>query len=223
MSQFDALVQELDALQKALPAQGSSDDKKIAAAADGDADKDGLKDGVDSVPGGTADGATPEETKKPGDDDDEEVMGKSFSVTLENGEKADAVDGTALVKSLIAKIDTSNADVTAALESAVALIKSLHSTVTSLSKETEMLKGSLDGMRNEGRGRKATLSVLDKPASPGSEQPAGLTRGEFFAKAHAARAAGRLQANDISLAESCFNRGEAVPEQLLQRVLAGGK
>lgn len=219
MSQFDALVQELDAMQKALPAE--SDDKKIVAAADGDEDEDGVKDGVDDAPGGDADASIPEETKKKDVEKDEEMMGKSFPVTLENGEKADAVDGTALVKSLIAKIDVSNADVTAALSSAVALIKSLHGTVTSLSKETEMLKGSLDGMRNEGRGRKATLSVLDKPAPVGSEKPVGLTRGEFFAKAHEARAAGRLQANDISHAESCFNRGEAVPDELLRRVLAG--
>jgi hypothetical protein len=41
----------------------------------------------------------------------------------------------------------------------------------------------------------------------------------FFAKALAAQKEGRLSGVDIAVAEACLNRGEAIPQSIVARVV----
>ena len=103
-----------------------------------------------------------------------------------------------------------------ALGSAVELIKGQSLMIKSLSETMRKLSG-------EGRGRKAVVSVVEKPA-PGAStmaksEPAGVSHEVFFAKAMAAQKEGRLSGMDIAMAESCLNRGEVIPQSIVARVM----
>jgi len=212
MSQFEKLMSELGQLgteqaelTKALPADDGKDEEKIQAAAG-----EGGSDGDADNKGGKADGDADDKGDKP--------MAKSFEVTLENGEKVDAVDGTEMVKALtdrLTVVEGANGELGKALESAVGVIKGFTPLIKSLQEQVAKLSG-------EGRGRKTILTIAEKPA-PGAtlakSEPAGVTPEIFFAKALAAQKEGRLSGVDIAMAESCLNRGEAIPPSIVARVM----
>lgn len=217
-SPFDSLLQELDGmeedLQKSMPADGEDgadgDDDKIAAAAeDGNADADG--DGEDDV---NTDG------DDDGDDNDGDDgrMAKSFTLKLDDGSEVEAVDGTELVKALMARVETNEGQMTKALQSAVNLIKSQGDLIKSL-------QGQVAKLGDSGRGRKTLLTVTEKKPvselrkSEGSEGDEGMTANEFMAKALSAQAAGRITGSDVAVAESYLNRGLAVPDRIVNRVI----
>ena len=147
---FDKLLEDLDALQTLQKSEAATaDDKKIAAAAD---------EALEGEPPGV-----------PPDDDDEEMvaeddtdamraqagesMGKSFRVQLESGEEIDAVDGTALVKSLMERVDQQE---TTAQDQAQTLAKALGVAVdllTEQGKSIALLKSEVARLGSEGRGR----------------------------------------------------------------------
>ena len=95
MSQFNELLAELETLAKAQPADG--DQKIAAAAAEGGA---GAPDDEDDE--GEAD---PAAGNGEPDGDEGKPMAKSFRVTMPDGTEQEAVDGTALVKSLGDRLD----------------------------------------------------------------------------------------------------------------------
>jgi hypothetical protein len=214
MNDFEKLVGELEALNadteamtKALPADDGKDDDKIQAAAaeggDGDATNDGGEGGDD------ADGAA---------DGDDKPMAKSMNVTLEDGTTVEALDGTELIKSLTARLDKSaegQSQMAKALEAVGAVIKSQGELIKSLNEKLTKLAGA-------GRGRKAVLSVAEKPA-PGEtmtkSEPEGLSGEQFMAKAMDAMKAGRISGTDVAVAEASLNRGVVVPAHIVQRVL----
>lgn len=222
MSDFDKLMGELTQLAadqgelaKALPADDGKDEDKIqAAAAEG-----GLDGGVG---GGEAAGAGGEGGEG-GDADDEgkgegAPMAKSFQLTLDDGTVIEAVDGTEMVKALGNRLTATESTMVKALGEAVTLIKGQADMIKSLSDQVKKLSG-------EGRGRKAVLSVVEKPAPVAatmakSQQAEGVTPEIFFAKALDAQKAGRISGTDIAVAESCLNRGQAIPENIVQRVMA---
>lgn len=225
MSDFDKLMGELNQLAadqgelaKALPADDGKDEDKIqAAAAEG-----GLDGGAG---GGEAAAGAGGEGGEGGDADDKgkgegAPMAKSFQLTLDDGTVIEAQDGTELVKALADDLNTTKATMAKALGDAVGLIKGQADMIKSLSDQVKKLSG-------EGRGRKAVLSVVEKPA-PGagaatmakSQQAEGVTPEIFFAKALDAQKAGRISGTDIAVAESCLNRGQAIPETIVQRVMA---
>lgn len=207
LSELQELGAEQETLNKALPADDGKDDDKIQAAAadggDGDGDGDGAGDGD-----GDGDDAK-------GDKDGDEPMGKSLgTVTLESGEQVDAIDGTELVKSLMARVETSEGQMQKALEGAVGLIKSQGAMIKSLSEQVNKLAGA-------GRGRKAMLTVTEKtPAGQqmSKSEPAGMSGEEFMAKALTAQAAGKILAKDVSAIEMYLNRGMQIPAHLIARV-----
>lgn len=223
MSQFDQLMTELQQLgqdqeqmTKALPADDGKDEDKIqAAAAEG-----GLDGGAG---GGEAAAGAGGEGGEGGDADDEgkgegAPMAKSFQLTLDDGTVIEAQDGTELVKALADDLNTTKATMAKALGDAVGLIKGQADMIKSLSDQVKKLSG-------EGRGRKAVLSVVEKPAPVAatmakSQQAEGVTPEIFFAKALDAQKAGRISGTDIAVAESCLNRGQAIPENIVQRVMA---
>lgn len=210
MSQFDKLMEELKGLQadqdlmtKALPADDGKDEEKIqAAAAEGGSDHeepDGDEDGE-----GMGDG-----------DADDASMAKSFKFTLEDGTEVEAQDGTALVKSLQDRVDQTEQTMAKALETAVGLIKGQGDLIKSMQDQIKKLSG-------EGRGRKAVVSVVEKPVAgtmAKSMQPEGVSPDEFFAKALTAQREGRISGTDIALAETMLNRGQPIPEGILKRVM----
>lgn len=210
MSQFDKLMEELKGLQadqdlmtKALPADDGKDEEKIqAAAAEGGSDHeepDGDENGE-----GAGDG-----------DADDAPMAKSFKFTLKDGTEVEAQDGTALVKSLQARVDQTEQTMAKALETAVGLIKGQGDLIKSMQDQIKKLSG-------EGRGRKAVVSVVEKPVSgtmAKSMQPEGVSPDEFFAKAMTAQREGRISGTDIALAETMLNRGQPIPDGILKRVM----
>lgn len=206
ISELSELGAEQEQMSKALPADDGADDDKIqAAAADGgDGDGAGADAGADA---GDGDGASK--------DDDGEPMGKSLGmVTLENGEQVDAIDGTELVKALMARVETTEGQMQKALEGAVGLIKGQSAMIKSLSDQVAKLAGA-------GRGRKAAVTVHEKVggAPLNKSEPAGMNADEFMAKALTAQAAGKIRGVDVAMIENCVNRGIAVPEGLVNKVV----
>lgn len=212
--EYEKLLGELETMAKAIPAEGDGDgddqgDGKIAAAAAGDNDGDEA---------GTA-----------GDEgEDGKAMTKSLKVTLADGTEVEAEDGTALVKSLIDRLDESEAKTTEtngvmakAMGVAVDLIKSQGKQIAAMGKLVKSLQTNLAEISNEGRGRKTTVSVHETPAGTmAKSQPDGMDEKEFMAKAMTAMQAGKISGYDISTAEACLNRGQAIPEHIVARVIS---
>lgn len=208
MNAFEKLMGEIadlgadqESMAKALPADDGKDEKKIQAAA-----AEGGSDGDAGDNGGPGDGDA---------DDDGKPMAKSFKLTLEDGTELEAQDGAELVKALSDRLDATETSMAKALGSAVDLIKGQASLIKSLSDRVAKLSG-------EGRGRKTVVSVVEKPG-PGAStmaksEPAGMSTDVFFAKALTAQKEGRISGSDISLAETCLNRGEPIPAHIIQRV-----
>lgn len=218
MSQYEKLIEELETMAKAMPGDDGADDDKIqaaAAAANPDADGDGKNDV-------TGDDLNPEGSKGLGDEDegdgdDEKTMGKSFALKLEDGTELEAIDGTELVKSLMARVESNEGTVMKALGTAVDLLGKQGDMIKSLQDEVKKLAG-------EGRGRKTVVSVSEKPvagATMAKSQGAadGLSANEFMAKALAAQASGRLTGLDVARAESALNKGLPVPQDVVNRVI----
>lgn len=217
---FDKLLSDLaqattdqETLAKALPTDDGKDDQAIQAAA-GEGGEGGDKGGEDAAVEG-------------GDKDGKGEMAKSFEVVLPNGEKAEAIDGTAMVKALNERMDTSEGQVLKALEGATTLLKGQAEMIKSLSatvaKQGEMLKA----IGGEGRGRKATLVLNEKTGADGKTgvdgKGDGMTGDELMSKAMSAQRAGAIQAKDVSMLENYLNRGTTPPEQLVARIIAGEK
>lgn len=212
MSQFDKLMQELSGLQadqeqmtKALPADDGKDEEKIqAAAAEG-----GLGDGDGDDKGDKLDGDADDKGGAP--------MAKSFKLTLEDGTEIDAQDGTEMVKALSERVETAESNMTKALGAAIDLIKGQGEMIKSLGDQVKKLSG-------EGRGRKAVLSVMEKPEpstmAKSHQQTEGVSHDQFFTKALVAQREGRISGTEIALAETYLNRGQEIPAALVQRVMA---
>lgn len=206
---FEALLEEFDSMQKSLAAQAEEakqDDEKIQSAAEGDGDDD-----EDDEKGAAGAGEKAEGEEK--EEEGEAVMGKSFSFTLDSGEVVEAVDGTELVKSLMGRIENNESQVATALTGALGLIK----------QQGEMIKSLNDkviALGAEGRGRKASLTIHEKPAVGSMEksEPSGMPAGEFLTKCLAAQAAGRITGQDVSRAQIALNSGVAVPSDIVSRV-----
>lgn len=206
---FDALLADIqaasasnDQLAKAMPVDGGTDadDANIAAAAgegDGDADDKG---------------------GKPDGDADDKPMAKSLKVTLEDGSEVEAIDGSELIKSLSDRMDASEASIKAVLEGAMGVIKQQGDLIKSLTDKVGALAG-------QGKGRKAVVSVVEKPAGAAetlakSHEQDGLTGEQFLAKALEASKVGRITARDVSIAEAAINMGVQPPEAIVRAVIA---
>lgn len=212
MSDFEKLMGELSQLSteqgelaKALPADDGKDEAKIQAAAE----EGGLVDGDADDKGGAPDGDADDKGGAP--------MAKSFKLMLDDGTELEAQDGTEMVKALSDRLDKTDENLAKALSSAVSLIKGQGEMIKSLSDQVKKLSG-------EGRGRKTVVSVVEKP-EPGatmakSHQPEGLSHQQFFAKALAAQREGRISGTEIAVAETYLNRGQEIPAEIVQRVMA---
>lgn len=229
---FEKLLAELDELQvlaKSAPADekiegegGDSDDATIAAAA---ADGEAAGDAEDAGEGEAGEShAEPDGDEIGGEGDgdgDEMPMGKSFRFVTDDGEEMEAVDGTELVKSLMARFNTNEESMTKALGVAVDLIKSQRDLIKSQGEAIASLQTKVERLAGEGRGRKTVVSVTEKPTPEmmTKSEPAGVSGEEFMAKAMDAQKAGRITALQVSVAETALIKGLAVPADIVKRVL----
>lgn len=205
---FEKLLEELDVMAKAIGAdEEKKDDQAIqAAAAEG-------AEGGEVHPEPDADNAGGQSDDD--EDNKDEPMGKSFAFTLDDGSVVEALDGTAMVKALMDRVENTEGVVAKALGQAIDLI----------GKQGEMIKsmqGDIKKLSGEGRGRKAVLSVAEK-STPGeamvkSEQP-GLSKQEFFAKANAAFDSGRITGKELTVIDVSLRSGSEIDQGLVSKVV----
>lgn len=213
MNDFDALLGELDTLSKAAMA----DSKVMAAAKEGgapmpDKDKPGMSEEEEE--------AERERSMMKGDGYDDDMMGKSFAVTLPDGTTQEAYDGTAMLKAmgvqvsaLAASRDAVRADLNKALSTSSALLGLVK-------QQGEMMKAMharVEAMANTGRGRQATISLADKPGPIAGAAPSN-NGNDVMAKAMTAFRAGGLDGSDVSRIEAHLARGLPVPSDILERL-----
>lgn len=214
---FDALLADLEVLHKALPTadeDGDDDDAKIQAAAE-----DGAQQG--DAEGGKAEGAEKGD-KDDGEDEDEDgegqPFGKSFEVTLADGRKERALDGTAMLKALHDEnvaLRAQGTQLTRGVTTLGELVKSMHAARVEDRKLLKSMSAQLARLGDQGRGRKALLHVNEKtsPVTPPAEArpPA---KEEIMAKAESLRVAGRISGAQAIKVFSYTERGLGVPEEL---------
>lgn len=225
-NQFQALLEELDTMSKAMACADNDGggDKKISAAAS-DGASGGSSDGGDGK-GGAKQDADDEKGK-----DDGEAFGKSFAVTLADGTEMQVVDGTEMMKALMERNQTLEASVTAltgqnqelgdAFTKSLGFVKALQEQIVSQGGLLKSLRLDLDALRNQGAGRKAVVSVLDKPAPTTMAKAEGIQPRDLLNKALTAQRDGRMTASDVARIEAHLNRGEAPPASLIKAALSG--
>lgn len=218
MSEFQALLDDLAALRKShgardidtdddlilKAARTTDDDDEIRDAADGDADDDGIEDGDESIYG--HDEPDGDEDGDDDDDDGDEPMGKSFSVTLEDGTELEAYDGTEMIKALRADSDWQ-------MRQAAAVMSRQNDLIKSLSREVRTLTRRVEALGTRPAGRKSVLSVHDKPSAL-PEPTNAPAPGEVLAKALKAQREGKLHGGQIAEIEAYLSRGVGLPSHL---------
>lgn len=216
---FKALLERFETLQKSLPAEGSEDDDKIAAAAAASGD----------TPNGEGEGAAAAEGEGEGEgvspDEGEEPMGKSFSITLDDGTVIDAQDGTALVKALSEQVGALQGRIDAQVSEGETMAKALETACSVIEKQDAMFKSlsaKVDALSKQGRGRASVVNVAEKPAAavaPRAEVQ-GVKPDDFMAKAMDKFNSGAITGRDVAIAENALAVGKPVPAELVSKVLS---
>ena len=206
---FEALLKELgevaadaDTLAKAIPAAAPAA-MAAAGAANPEDDEDDDEDGDDAAIEAAA-----------AADGDKPTFGKSFEFVDDAGAKHEAVDATEMLKSLFARVDTVDEVLAKALTSMAGSLKAQGELIKSLSGQVQSLSG-------QGRGRKAVLSVVEKPAigeMTKSQSEAGVTPEQFFAKANAAFDAGKISGKDLNVVSVCLRGNHPIDPALVQKI-----
>lgn len=181
---------DADTLAKAKGADPKADDKAIKTAA--------------------ADGAGEDENE-----DDAEGEGENFGKSA----GAEFVDATDLIKSLQDKLGQHDEVLTKGLTALVSTVKKQGDLVKSLQAEVTELRG-------QGRGRKAVFMAVEKPGagqqtmakSEGAEGGNGITVDEFFTKADAAYAAGKITGSELTTLDVCRRMGQMPDAALIKKV-----
>lgn len=232
-SEFEKLAEELELLAKA---KGETADTVAASAEEAGIDPEDYAEapvGADGGEGGDggedagadvdADGGGADGEDAGADSEDDEVLGKSFEIETADGGRARAYDATALIKSLNERLVEVEAERAEEAERREHLGKSLElmtSLLKSQGEQINALSSQIESLRGEGRGRKAVLTVTEKPEpAMAKSQPEGIPASEFMAKALDAQRGGRISSRDVSIAEASLNRGVQVPEHIVRRVM----
>ena len=205
---YEALLEELETLQKSMD-QGDSDDEKIAAAAAaGDDDEDDDPDGGEGM-GGEGDG-----------DGDEGPMAKSFSFQLDTGEVVEAVDGTELVKSLQNEVALLKSERETAASQSEKVFQAVLGQLKSQGQLIKSLSAHVEKLSSEGRGRKSIAAPNAAMAKSMGADAGGLTPDRLLAKANAAFDAGRISGKELTVIDVSLRHGAALDDGLMARVLA---
>lgn len=192
MSVYDELLTELEDLAKAMPEA----DEKLESKSDEDEENDHAEPDADDM-GGPSDHD---------EDNEDEGMAKSMSVTLEDGTSAEVIDGMELIKSMQAQLD-------ATVEGSGKVLKSVFAQLKEQAELVKSLKSEIGALKSEGRGRKtAVVSMAGAPEE--SMAKSMSTPSDVLAKCIEAQSAGRLTALDVSVAEGYVNRGMPIPDRI---------
>lgn len=144
-------------------------------------------------------------------------FGKSFEFTDAEGKKQTAVDATELVKSIIARQESAEGVLAKALEGFTSVVNKQGELIKSLSAQVAELK-------SQGRGRKAVLSVAEKPdagiMAKSQSKDDGVTAEQFFAKANAAFDAEKISGKDLNVISVCLRTNNPIDPTLIQKVMA---
>ncbi len=193
MSDFQALLQEMaedeQRLQKAL----ENEDGELQDLADDEEDE------LD-------------------EDDDDEPMGKSLNVTLENGETVHAIDGTALVKSLMTKQEQASENIGVLAEKTVGMLKALSSTIDKQNAKIESLQKSLTDLGAQGRGRKSKVTIHDRQSEP-TAASSGDPGEDIMSKAMAAFDAGKITGIELNTIDVGLRSRQAPSADLLAKII----
>ena len=195
--------EDLDGDGNGEGSDGNEDDEdaQIAALANGDADDDGVND----------------------DEDEDELLGKSLSVTTDDGKQMEAYDATELVKSLMAGQKEIGQQVRVISGQTGMLIKALAETVKAKDEEVKALRGDVSmlqkaviNLAGKGRGRRTLLTIHDRAdASQDGQQP---TSGELLQKANSAAEAGRISWREYAGVETSLRMQQPIDESLLAKI-----
>ena len=192
MSVYDELLTELEDLAKAMPEA----DEKLESKSEEDEENEHAEPDADDM-GGPSDHD---------EDNEDEGMAKSMSVTLEDGTSAEVIDGMELIKSMQAQLD-------ATVEGSGKVLKSVFAQLKEQAELVKSLKSEIGTLKSEGRGRKtAVVSMSGAPAEPMAKSMS--TPSDVLAKCIEAQSAGRLTALDVSVAEGYVNRGMPIPDRI---------
>lgn len=213
-SEFEKLAAELEVLAKAQPAK--EEDKVLAAAKEAGVDTDQVGETSEGKDDADMDGDMDDE-----DDKDDEVLGKSFQATGSDGRSVKAYDATDLIKSMNKRIlgveSIQNSD-TDNLSKSLNLMADM---LKSQSDQIETLQKAMVNMSKQGVGRRAVLTVNERPepAMMKSAQP-GMNPKDFMLKANAAFDAGRISGKELVVCDVSLRQGEALDSGLINKIFA---
>ena len=207
---FEALLEELGAI-------GTETDTMAKAIAEppAPAEDDDDEDGDDAaIAAAAADGGAAPADAAPAAGDKPD-FGKSFAFTDESGATHEAVDATDLVKSLMARQGQSEEVLAKALDSFNTVVRKQGDMIKSLSAQVAQLS-------SQGRGRKAMLAVVEKPAigdtMAKANADAGVTPEQFFAKANAAFDAGKISGKELNVVSVSLRGNHPIEPGLIQKI-----
>jgi hypothetical protein len=208
-SKYEELLADLDLMAKASPPASNP-------AAGGDQGGDAIDDDEDQDQDGDGDGQDQDQDGDGQDQDqdgDGEMFGKSMTMLDEDGNQIEAFDGTAMVKSLVARLDANESNMTAALTKAIEVMGNQDKMIKSLADQVKTLGSA-------GRGRRTVVSMHDsasmaKALPVADKLPTGL---DMMAKALTAQKEGRLTSVDVAVAEGYLQKGMPIPENIVRRI-----
>lgn len=223
---FDGLLGEIDTLLKAATAEPGSAGGKPGgakrirrAAQNADGTGEGTADGDGD---GTGDSTLdPDNLDPDGANGEGEPFGKSFEVELPDGTKTEAYDGTAMLKALHAENGALRAEIGGAhkaLGATLGVIKALQGQIAQQGDLMKALTADVKALGSQGSGRRAILSVHDKPATTAGAPATSTARpGDVMAKAMALFAEGKMEGGDLRRIEAHQGRGLLAPADVLSR------
>lgn len=241
---FTALIEDLEALQKAKPhsePDGDEGDEKIRAAAGEEAaakaeasadDKAAppAKSAKDEEPDGDEDDGSDDPDNYDETEDDGKPFGKSFGVTLADGTEVEAYDATEILKSFDARIgsqvtelDLLKAEVAALkardIPSADAIKAEVEKVLVAQNDLIKSMQAQIAALGAEGRGRKSLLNVHEKPVAAGTEaRPETPSSEALMTKALIAQKQGRITGQDVARLDAYLGRGLQAPPEILARL-----
>lgn len=242
---FTALIEDLEALQKAKPhsePDGDEGDEKIRAAAGEEAaakaeasadDKAAppAKSAKDEEPDGDEDDGSDDPDNYDETEDDGKPFGKSFGVTLADGTEVEAYDATEILKSFDARIgsqvtelDLLKAEVAALkardiLSAGDAIKAEVEKALAAQNTMLKSLQEQVAALGAEGRGRKSLLNVHEKPVAAGTEaRPETPSSEALMTKALIAQKQGRITGQDVARLDAYLGRGLQAPPEILARL-----
>lgn len=205
---YEALLDELETLQKALPGPGPADEDEDEDEAE-DEEEGHAEPDADNR-GGPSDG-----------DADNRHLAKSFRFELDDGSAVEAVDATDLLKSLHDDLAGLRASRTSEAQAVETGLKGLLTLVKGQGALLKSLQAQVAKLADSGRGRKSlTGGEADLAKAQAQAAAPELSGPLLLAKAHTAFEAKRISGKELSTLDVLLRHGETPDADLVRRILA---